>query len=90
MRTSALSSGVGAAQAVLAPAPVNPTDVFDASAVSWAWAARGLKQEAAEKQYGLLLDHCRPAAGDTVVVQVDRIGHHLHMETEWERRLRLY
>jgi hypothetical protein len=81
---------VGAAQAVLAPAPVNPTDVFDASAVSWAWAARGLKQEAAEKQYGLLLDHCRPAAGDTVVVQVDRIGHHLHMETEWERRLRLY
>ena len=90
MTTSALSRRVEAAQAVLAPAPVNPPEVFDASGVSWAWAARGLRQEAAEKQYGLLIDHGRPAVGDAVVVQVGRIGHHRHMETEWERRLRLY
>jgi hypothetical protein len=72
------------------PSPVNTSDVFDASAVQWAWAGRGLKQLAAEKHYGLLLDHDRPTAGDAVVVQVDRIGHHRHIETEWERRLRLY
>jgi hypothetical protein len=87
MRTSALSRGVAAAPAVLVPAQVKQ---FDASTVQWAWAGRGLKQLAAEKQYGLLLDHRRPAAGDAVVVQVDRIGHHGHIETEWERRLRLY
>ena len=90
MRTSALSSGAGAAQVVLAPAPVNPSNVFDASDVSWAWAARGLKQESAEKGYGLLVDHGRPTAADVVVVQVDGIGHHQHIETEQERRLRLY
>jgi hypothetical protein len=90
MKASALSSDVGAAQAVLAPATVHPSDVFDASAVAWVWAGRGLKQEATEKQYGLLIDNSSPAAGDAVVVQVDRIGHHRHIETEGERRLRLY
>ncbi|MGA2848892.1 MAG: hypothetical protein ABSE46_07855 [Terracidiphilus sp.] len=88
MKTSALSSSVAAVQTM--PAPITTSDVFDASAVQWAWAGRGLKQLAAEKQYGLLLDHDRPAAGDAVVVQVERIGHHRHIETEWERRLRLY
>jgi len=90
MKTSARSSGVGAARAALAPAPVNPSDAFDARAVAWAWAGRGLQQEAAANQYGLLLDHSRPASGDAVVVQVDRIGHHQHIETELERRIRLY
>jgi hypothetical protein len=89
-RLSGRASGVGSAQAVLVPSPVNPSDMFDAGAVPWAWAGRGLQQEAVENQYGLLLDHCRPAAGDAVVVQVDRVGHHRHIETEWERRLRLY
>jgi hypothetical protein len=90
MRTSALSSGVGAAHGVLEPAAVDPSEVFDVSAVSWTWAARGLKQQTIENKHGLLLDHCRPAAADAVVVQVDRIGHHQHIETEWERRVRLY
>jgi hypothetical protein len=90
MRTSTRSSGAEAAQAVLAPAPVNPPEVFDASTVPWSWAGRGLKPGANDKQYELLLDHSRPAAGDAVVVQVDRIGHHQHIETERERRLRMY
>ena len=84
VRSSALSRG---AVAALVPTQVEP---FEADAVQWAWAGRGLKQLAAEKQYGLLFDRRRPAAGDAVVVQVDRIGHHGHVETEWERRLRLY
>lgn len=90
MKTSVLSSGVGASRAVLARTPAKPSDVFDAGAVAWAWAGRGLKQDATEKRYGLLTDHTRPAVGDAVVVRVDRIGHHRHIETEGERRLRLY
>jgi len=90
MKTIVLPSRMEGAQAVLSPALVNSSDVFDASAVRWAWAGRGLKQEAAEKRYGLLIDQGRPVAGDAVVVHVDRIGHHQHIETEMERRLRLY
>jgi hypothetical protein len=90
MTTSALSSGVEAAQAVLAPPPVISSDVFDASAIPWAWAGRGLKQKAAENQYGLLLNSSRPVAADAALVQVERIGHHRYIETEGERRLRLY
>jgi|SRR5580658_328003 hypothetical protein len=94
MKTSALSSGVRAAHAVLEPASINLSDAvseaFDASAVRWAWAARGLRSEAAGKEHSLLIDHGRPSVADAVVVQVDRIGHHQHLEIEGERRLRLY
>ena len=90
MRISALSGGMGASRGALAPAKVKLTDAFDTSAVQWAWAARGLKQDAAEKQYRPLHDRSRPEPGDAVVVQVDRIGHHQHIETEWDRRIRLY
>lgn len=86
MRTSAPPGGVEAAEAV----PVQPCDWLDAGAVPWSWAVRALKPGAAENQFGLLFDHSSPVAGDAVVVQVERIGHHQHLETGWERRLRLY
>jgi len=90
MTTRTLPGAEGSTHSVLAPARIKRSEVFDLNAVRWAWAARGLKREAEEKQYRLLPDHGRPAAGDAVVVQVDRIGHHQHLETEWERRVRLY
>lgn len=88
MRTTPRPTGGGAANAILEPAPVSET--FDWSVVPWSWTARGLKQTATRGEYGLLLDRSRPAAADVAVVQVDRLGHHQHLETEWQRRLRLY
>lgn len=90
MKTRAASGGAGEANAGLAAARENQPGAFAAGAVHWAWAARGLKQEAADGKCGLLRDRNRPTAADVVLVQVDRIGHHQHLETEWQRRLRLY
>jgi hypothetical protein len=90
IKTRARLGGVDEANAALARARVNSSDLFDARAVQWAWAARGLMQEAADRKYQLLVDHSRPLAADAVVVRVDRIGHHQHVETELQPRLRLY
>jgi hypothetical protein len=43
-----------------------------------------------ESKYRLVLDDAKPCPGDVAVVRVDRVGHHHHIETEQERRLRLY
>ena len=74
------------------PAPsARKSGVFELGAIHWAWAARGLRQEIApENPLSLLTERSRPFPADAVVVQVDRIGHHQHIETDSQRRVRLY
>ena len=73
-----------------ADAAAGRCEIHDFSSVRWAWAARHLAREAPQGKYRLLLDNSKPSPGDVAVVRVERVGHHHHIETEQERRLRLY
>jgi hypothetical protein len=64
--------------------------IHDFSEVKWSWAARQLLEGTAREEYRLRLDNLKPRPGDVALVRVDRIGHHHLLETEGDRRLRLY
>jgi hypothetical protein len=65
-------------------------EIHDFNSVRWAWAGRHLTGEAPRAEYRLLLDYTKPRPADVAVVRVERVGYHHHLETENERRLRLY
>src|SRR5690242_6167042 len=65
-------------------------EVCDLKSVKWAWSSRLLAcQEPAEK-YRLISANSPPQPGDAALVRVQKVGHHRHLETERDRRLRLY
>jgi hypothetical protein len=70
--------------------PLGKCEIHDFSSVKWAWAGRYLTGDVPDGKYSLLLDNSKPRPADVVVVRVERVGHHHHIETEQERRLRLY
>ncbi|MFV2068544.1 MAG: hypothetical protein ACC645_16360 [Pirellulales bacterium] len=56
--------------------------------VKWGWAVRGLEDQ---KPYGLdAATRQPPRAGDAVLVEVEKIGHHTRLMTAQHGRLRLY
>src|SRR5580658_10392986 len=65
-------------------------EIHDFNSLRWAWVGRHLTGEAPPGSYRLLLDHTKPRPADVAVVRVERVGHHHYLETEQERRLRLY
>lgn len=69
---------------------LDKSESLDFSAARWAWAGRHLADESPESKYRLLVDDAKPRPGDVAVVRVERVGHHHHVETKQERRLRLY
>ncbi len=64
-------------------------DALDRS-VKWSWACRQLSLDGAQPPCALLPDPAKPRPGDVALVHVDRLGHHRHLESNRERRLRLY
>jgi len=72
------------------PESARKYEVLDFSSLRWAWAVRGVARETPVMKYGLLTENLTPLAGDVAVVRVDRVRHHRLIETEWERRIRLY
>jgi hypothetical protein len=69
---------------------VEHLEIHDFNSVRWAWAGRLLRGDAAQDNYRLLLDYSKPRPADVALVRVERVGYHHHLETEQERRLRLY
>lgn len=65
-------------------------DIHDFGGVRWAWATRHVFAEALEGHFSLILEKSPPRVADLAMVQVERIGHHHHLETAQERRFRLY
>jgi hypothetical protein len=65
-------------------------EIQDFSSIRWAWAGRHLCAESPELKYRLLLDYASPQVADVAVFRVEKVGYHHHIETEQERRLRLY
>jgi len=86
LRPAASAAGSPTAEATLA----EKCEIHDFESVRWGWAGRHLTGEAPQGKYRLLLDYSKPRPADVAVVRVERIGHHHHIETEQERRLRLY
>jgi hypothetical protein len=59
-------------------------------AVKWSWACRALRADGTLAAGSLLPERSKPRRGDAALVHVDKVGHHRHLESDRERRLRLY
>ncbi|MBV9507115.1 MAG: hypothetical protein JO323_19145 [Acidobacteriia bacterium] len=62
----------------------------DLSSAKWSWACRHLRSGGFSEAYRLQKDASNPRPGDVALVRVEKLGHHRHLETMPERRLRLY
>jgi dethiobiotin synthetase len=65
-------------------------DLADAASVKWSWACRQLWDGGTVPRCALQTEPSPPRLGDVALVQVEGLGHHRHVETVRERRLRLY
>lgn len=86
MTSSGILDNAGSTRAGL----IEHCEIPDFRSIRWAWAGRHLSVESPELTYRLLLDYSRPQVADVAVVRVEKVGYHHHIETEQERRLRLY
>src|SRR5215813_6000305 len=77
-------------ESVTSPTQREEREPFDFSSVKWAWAGRRSIDDLFERPLHLLSDHAKPRPGDVALVQVERVRHHSYLETDGERRLRLY
>lgn len=60
------------------------------STLKWSWACRALRTDGSVPAALLLPERSKPRRGDAALVHVDKVGHHHHVESDRERRLRLY
>ena len=58
--------------------------------VKWSWSCRHLLDSHVREQYTLSPDCGAPKIGDVGVIRIDRIGHHTRIDSQCERKLRLY
>jgi len=74
------------------PKGVDPVSnaIPDFRSAKWSWACRHLIEEGAVHAYCLQHETSGPRPGDVALVRVERVGYHCHIETAYERRLRLY
>lgn len=72
------------------PAITEGTPIDDFSNVKWSWACRHLMEQCCALNYYIEPDRSRPTPADVALVQVEKVGYHRQIETEQERRLRLY
>src|SRR5215471_5117028 len=63
---------------------------FDFTGVKWTWSCRQLLRPGLPEPYGLQTDSSNPQVGDVALVEVDRLGHHLRIDTSDGGRSRLY
>ena len=83
-----LTSSMGSVQETT---PVEFGEVLDFTSAKCSWACRRLLiEKIGGESYHLGLDRSNPRPADVAVVRVEKVGHHRHIETENDRRLRLY
>ena len=65
-------------------------ELLRATSVKWSWACRHLISETQKEHYYVVPEKPQPRPGDVALVRVEKVGHHGHIETTSERRLRIY
>ena len=65
-------------------------ELLDFRSVKRSWLCRMLPNGYEEREHYLLSERTKPRPADVALVRVNEIGHHRYVETDLERRLRLY